>query len=124
MTKILWFILTIIIFGSCTDTRTIDLKAENFAKLECRAIKLRERRFELASEMHRLQEDSLEYLASGDSLLQIINDVKNQSVLLADSIRQELDYLWATTLNSKEKRMLFHEKVKYYNTKNNCIADK
>ena len=117
------FILTISIFGSCTDTTTIDLKAEDFAKLECRAIKLRERRFELATEMHRLEEDSLAYIASGDSLLQIINEVKNRSVLLADTIRKELDQLWSTTLNSKEKRRLFHEKVKYYNSLNNCIAD-
>lgn len=113
-------ILSILLSYSCSPSIDIEPMAAEFAQLECRAIQLKERRFALAAEMNKLEEDTVKYKLHGDSLMQIIQKTKDASIALADTIRLLMDSLWKNELADRELRKVFMAKVEQMNAEQKC----
>ncbi|MBK9152219.1 MAG: hypothetical protein IPM26_15085 [Saprospiraceae bacterium] len=88
--------------------------------MQCRAIQLREERFRVASELHRLAENPKAYETGKDSLLKVADDLKGKSTLLADTIKSYLDSLFSTSLKNKEDRIRFTDLVRKINEDKRC----
>ena len=104
---------------SCS--KDIEIKsAEDFAPYECRAIYLREERFRVAAELHKLAENPFDYEVGKDSLLNIADDLKIRSSLLGDTIKRYIDSLFKYHLKSKASRVRFTDLVRKLNETSGC----
>lgn len=104
---------------SCSEQKTnLNELVDNFADLECRAISLREKRFELASQMRFTQDTLLQTTNKADTLrlkakLDAFNKEKEltlqQSLSLADSIRNRLNEIMKNELSNETDKTSFNE---------------
>lgn len=127
---LLLFIVAASIFG-CNNEKT-DIKGlvDRFADLECRAMSLRERRFELANQLRFTQDTLLASTAVKDTLrlklkLESFNKEKDillqQSLSLADSIKNTLNDIMKNSLTKAEDKHAFNEALNQTLIEKGCI---
>lgn len=114
-----YLLLVVLLSWGCNNANVQSI-AEDFAPMQCRAIQLREERFRVASELHRLAENPKAYETGKDSLLKVADDLKSKSTLLADTIKSYLDSLFSTSLINKEDRIRFTDMVRKINEDKGC----
>ena len=104
--------------------------ATNFSNVECRAFAMRELRYALADKI-RFAEDSIAHLPPGSIALKNLQsqlkkyqaDKENtlaQSLLLADTIKLQLDSILKIRLQSPDKIKLFDKALLVEMEKKNC----
>ncbi len=107
------------ILNSCNNKEN-DLNgiATIFASLEYRAVNLRNKRFLLADQIRFTQDSLLKKTADSDTVIlikriEILNEEKqlllSKSILLADSIKLQMDKIRANYLTDKNKEMEFNK---------------
>jgi hypothetical protein len=94
--------------------------AEDFAPYECKAIQIREERFRLSNEIHRLQENPAEYEIKKDSLDHLVEQIKAETVEWGDTIKWYLDSIFKYHLQDKTQRNAFLDKVRVINEEMGC----
>lgn len=105
---------------SACQEHSSDLKqlVDDFAKLECRAISLREKRFALANQirftqdslaLHTGKSDTLQYKLRLDQYNSEKNVVLQQSLSLADSIKRRLKEIMENELTQKDQKAKFDD---------------
>ena len=108
----------------------IKLMATNFSNIECRAFAMRELRYTLADKI-RFAEDFIANLLPGSTALKNLQsqlkkyqiDKENtlaQSLLLADTIKLQLDSILKIRLRSPDKIKLFDKALLMEMKKKNC----
>lgn len=126
--KLNLFFLLVNLTYSCQRAKP-DIKgiADNFADMECRAISLREKRFELANQI-RFTQDSV--LHNSDSVklkikLAVFDQEKEgllkQSQSLADSIRLKLNDLMKNQLKNEHDKAAFNQMLNEILLKRGCL---
>ena len=117
--------LSIVVMLSCNNKPTNQQVVQQFANLECRAIQLRKQRFALANTI-RNKEDSISMVTDPVEKLKLKNELLklsdqkqqlvNESLALADSIKPKLDKMMQenfTTIQQKQEfSHLLNEELK------------
>ena len=119
--------------GSCKPHRTdIGILVSGFADIECRAMRLRNSRFELANEIRFTEDtlmqtknhsDSVRLKARLDSLNPEQEKIAELSRILADSIRINFDLLTKQHLANKEDTFNFNKQLNDTLRKRGCMVD-
>ena len=117
---------------SCTSKKHLSIIVSDFADIECRAIRLREFRFDLANKV-RFAEDTLMHthlLADSQRLRYRLKDLRPQqdsvavvSRLLADSIRLKFDNLTKEELKTKDKQVEFNKQLNDTLKARDCVGN-
>jgi hypothetical protein len=114
------FAWILLLFSSCGDKGPqIDSLAADLANFECRAEKLKDLRFQLADKI-RFTQDTM--LHTAPDTMQMHNDllamdqqkqmILTQSLQLADTIKQKLDFIRANYFTDKSKEATFNQLLK------------
>ena len=127
------FLCTVIVVSvfSCKSGKG-DIKGtvDKFADLECRAMTLREKRFELANKIRFTEDTLLHPTAKADTSklklkLQAFNKEKDvllkQSLSLADTIRNQLNDLMKNQLADEKDKANFDQTLKTALEERGCI---
>jgi hypothetical protein len=96
---------------SCNNKVDLDLIVQEFSELECKAVRLKEKRFALFERLRIIEMDTIKYAKELDSLDIVIEATKSESLKVADSIRVKLDVLFKEKLQNKEDRVAFNKKL-------------
>jgi hypothetical protein len=130
--KILFCTVSFLLAVSCEPAKTdVNAIVEEFSDLECRAIRLREQRFELANKMRFTQDTLLQVASKADTMhlhqnLTSFNKDKEimlqQSLSLADSIKNKLSHLMKNELNNANDKKVFNELLHAMLIKKGCIT--
>lgn len=131
--KGLKFLLLLVIVSltlCCRNEKTnIKVLADEFANLECRAMELREQRFELANQL-RFTHDTLLQKPGGDTIslnlkLATLDKQKEamlkQSLSLADSIHTTLTALMKNHLTNENDKRAFNKMLNKTLLERGCI---
>ena len=103
---------------SCTDRhQMIENGLASFSDLQCQAAKLNEQRFALFDQIRSLEADSLANQQAIDSLKNVGEQIKQQSLIKADSLRAKLSNFLASQDFSDDER-------KYIDLKINALVEK
>ena len=122
-------ILAVFFFICCHQPDLLTGKAELMADLECKAITLREQRFTLANQIRFTQDTLLKPVSTQDSSrleqkLFYLNSQKelltNHSLLLADTIHNQLDSLRKFFFKKESDRTNFDQKLNELIAKRGC----
>ena len=108
--QIIWLIPFLLLF-SCNNKVDLDLIVQEFSELECKAVRLKEKRFALFERLRIIEMDTIKYAKELDSLDIVIEATKSESLKVADSIRVKLDVLFKEKLQNKEDRVAFNKKL-------------
>ena len=123
--------IIVVILSSCQE-RKPDLKelVEDFAELECRAISLREKRFELANQIRFTQDslsihagkaDTTQFKSKLDSYNLVKNQVLQQSLSLADSIKVRLSDIMQNQLTEVSDKKMFNDMLNKTLEQKGCV---
>lgn len=105
-------ILVVLLLTACKNTRkTIDQGVDALADLQCRAVQLNEKRFELFEQIRTLEVDSTANKVAIDSLKNVADSIKSQSLETADSLRIQLSDFLSSQNFSEPDRKYFDEKI-------------
>lgn len=130
LTFLLCCIIVVFIFSCQSDKTDIKELVDKFADLECRAITLREKRFELANQMRFTQDTLLQITNKADTSrfnlkLAYYNKDKEavlqQSLSLADSIRTALNDLMKNKLTKENDKAAFNKMLNETLLHRGCI---
>jgi hypothetical protein len=126
MQGILFF--TVVIFLSCTGRQPkLEKLADDIAGYECRAVALRNQRFELADKIRFTQDTLLHF--SGDTavlhhkLIVMENNKQlllTQSLQLADTISKKIDFIMSGYFNDKNNQKEFNQLLNEALKKRGC----
>lgn len=114
-------LLSIICILACKEGNDVQKYAEQFAQIECRAMQLKDTRFLLADTLRRLEMDTVANKLLIDSLRKQSDITKTRSLLLADSIKMQLEDLIHDKLKSDKDKKLFQETLKKILLEKNCM---
>lgn len=106
-----------VIFLSCSDKhQRMDKLADDMADYECRAVTLRNQRFELANKIRFTQDTILQQAGDTIPLHNKLTAMENekqvllvQSLQLADTIRQKVDFMLTNYFTDKSKEKEFNQ---------------
>jgi len=119
--KTLYLLLIIpVCFLSCSAKVDLDKIVLEFSEIQCRAIVLKDKRFQLAEHLRSIELDSIHKKMEIDSLQVVIDDTKNKSLILADSIKVKLGELFKNTLSDPYERKEFSTRLEKYIRLNGC----
>lgn len=110
----------ILTFVSCKQDVDIDKLVIAFSEIQCRAITLKDKRYELADHLRNIEVDSILKKKEIDSLRLVIKNTKYQSLMVADSIKNKLNDLFKNELSDKEKQKEFTSRLENFITKHGC----
>ena len=110
----------LVLLNACTNRPDIDAIAMEFSDIECRAIILKDKRFDLSEKLRAVEKDSIIKKYEIDSLNDVINVVKAESLVIADSIKARMEFLFEHKLRRQSDRIVFLEKLKEIITKRKC----
>ncbi len=123
---------SILLLYSCGEKHTMAEEASRLAERECRAMALREQRFTLANQIRFTQDTMLKAPPGTDTMpysekLRFYNSEKerltNESRLLADTIRQQLDSLQKTIINNPQEQKQFDQLLETNLQQRNCVIE-
>lgn len=108
--------------NGCSQNDNMESIVDKFANLECRAINLRNKRFELASTIRKLDGETSAYKKKQlDSLKLIADNTAIQSLQLADTIKEDLQRYFKNNLTTLEARSQFNQDLKAKILAKKCI---
>lgn len=110
----------LVLLNACSNEPDIDAIAMEFSDIECRAITLKDKRFDLSEKLRAVEKDSIIKKYEIDSLNDVINVVKEESLAMADSIKARMEFLFEHQLRRQSDRIVFLEKLKEIITKRKC----
>jgi len=116
-----YFLFTILLFYSCTQKVDVVKLAEQFSALECKAVILKDKRYALADRLREIEMDTIANRKELDSLDKVINLTKQESLILADSIKNQLDNLFAHYLKDPSERKAFNDTLRKIIETKGCI---
>lgn len=105
---------------SCQQGVDVDKLVVEYAKIQCRAIVLKDKRYELADHLRSIELDSINKKREIDSLHIVIAEIKNHSLMLADSIENRLNDLFTNELSDKNQQKEFTSKLENFITNHGC----
>lgn len=105
---------------SCQQRVDVDKLVVEYAKIQCRAIVLKDKRYELADHLRSIELDSINKKRELDSLHIVIAEIKNHSLMLADSIENRLNDLFTNELSDKNQQKEFTSKLENFITNHGC----
>ncbi|MCW3111088.1 MAG: hypothetical protein JWQ09_5594 [Segetibacter sp.] len=122
----------LVMFTISCQSRETDIKGmvDKFADLECRAMSLREKRFDLANQLRFTQDTLLQTTDKRDTTrlklkLEFFNKEKDamlqQSLSLADSIHNELSDLMKNKLANQNDKATFNQMLNNTLLQRGCI---
>lgn len=121
MSRRFWFVyLFVLILFSCKPHRDLDQLVAEFSEIQCRAIALKNKRYQLSEYLRSIELDSILKKKEIDSLQLIIEITKNQSLVLADSIKIQLQNLFLKELVDKKKQKEFSIRLESFIRTNGC----
>lgn len=134
LTIIKCILIVVCIFNSisCKSKveENINLMAANFSNLECRAFAIRELRYTLADKIRFAEDSTVQFPPGSTALKNLQSQLKKyqvnkeytlaQSLLLADTIKLQLDSIIKIRLRSPDKIKLFDEALLIEMEKKNC----
>ncbi|MBP6540645.1 MAG: hypothetical protein KA234_09975, partial [Saprospiraceae bacterium] len=103
--KIIIF-LAVVLLASCKDNRqTIEKGIASISEIQCRAVRLNDRRFELFEQIRLLEADTIANKKAIDSLNTEAALIKKQSLESADTLRIKLaDFLSSQKFSSEDRK--------------------
>ena len=107
-------ILCICYFLLSCGSDTTEKEITNFARIQCQTIKLKNARFALADSIRILENDTVTHKTTLQTLRSKADELKSESLVVADSLKQEMDILFKTKLTSEEKKQNFLKAVNAY----------
>ena len=124
-------VISMLIIFSCNNTSSDkETMVKLLVNMECRAITLKNKRFQLADNIRYAQDTLLHYKSITDTaLIQIrLKDldfqkqlIVNQSLALADSIKLQMEIIMPRYFDNKKKEMEFNMLLDEALKKNGCI---
>jgi hypothetical protein len=121
MKKLCYFLFSfVLVFLSCQQDVDVDKLVAEYAKIQCRAIVLKDKRYELADHLRNIEVDSINKKREIDSLLVVIAEIKNHSLMLADSIKVKLDDILTNKLSSRSAQKEFTNRLATYIKAQGC----
>jgi hypothetical protein len=125
-----WLAIITLIFFSCNDTFPEKAKmVKSLADLECRAIELKNKRFQLADNIRFAQDTLLHFKSTTDTILLELRlkewDIQklllvNKSLALADSIKLQMEIIMSRYFTDKKKEQEFNVLLDAALKKNGC----
>lgn len=116
-------IFAMLILASCKDNhQVIDNGLASFSEIQCHAVKLNEKRFELFDQIRILESDTITNNRAIDSLKNVAENVKNQSLQYADTLKTKLSDFMDSHKLSADDRKYFDKKLNEIVAK--CKTDK
>lgn len=116
-----YFIFVFVIYAvGCQSKKQLPDDFKLISEMQCRAAKLKERRFELSKNLIDIDAVRPIDTLKRDSVLKLVQHTQAISLKLADSIKLKLDTLFATTYINDKERQEFNDLLKVYVQKNNC----
>lgn len=118
----LMIFISLCLLPACAGNENIETITDQLAELECKAINLRNKRFELASAIRILESDTTpSAIHQLDSLKAIGENTTIESGVLADSIKSHLEYIFKHQLKTQEEKQNFSEMLKAKVVAKKCI---
>ncbi len=114
------FLLIIVFFTSCRKQPDFDKLVTEYADIQCRAIVLKDKRFQIADHLRSIELDSIHKRKEIDSLKIVISEIKNRSLILADSIKVKLDDILTNKLANRDDQKKFTDRLAAYIKANGC----
>ena len=109
--KIIIF-LAVVLLASCKDNRqTIEKGIASISEIQCRAVRLNDRRFELFEQIRLLEADTIANKKAIDSLNTEAALTKKQSLESADTLRIKLADFLSSQKFSSEDRKYFDDQI-------------
>ncbi len=109
--KIIIF-LAVVLLASCKDNRqTIEKGIASISEIQCRAVRLNDRRFELFEQIRLLEADTIANKKAIDSLNTEAALIKKQSLESADTLRIKLADFLSSQKFSSEDRKYFDDQI-------------
>ena len=109
--KIIIF-LAVVLLASCKDNRqTIEKGIASISEIQCRAVRLNDRRFELFEQIRLLEADTIANKKAIDSLNTEAAVIKKQSLESADTLRIKLADFLSSQKFSSEDRKYFDDQI-------------
>ena len=108
------YLLIIIHLASCKEQVDYDKLITEFADIQCRAIVLKDKRFQMADHLRSIEIDSINKKKEIDSLKIAISEIKNTSLVLADSIKVKLDDILTNKLSGHDEQKEFTDRLAVY----------
>ncbi len=116
------YLLIIIHLASCKEQVDYDKLITEFAEIQCRAIVLKDKRFQMADHLRSIEIDSIDKKKEIDSLKIAISEIKNTSLVLADSIKVKLDDILTNKLSGHDEQKEFTDRLAVYIKANGCSS--
>ncbi|HMR87680.1 MAG TPA: hypothetical protein PKD51_05980 [Saprospiraceae bacterium] len=116
------YLLVIIHLASCKEQVDYDKLITEFADIQCRAIVLKDKRFQMADHLRSIEIDSIDKKKEIDSLKIAISEIKNRSLVLADSIKVKLDDILTNKLSGHDEQKEFTNRLAVYIKANGCSS--
>jgi hypothetical protein len=116
------YLLIIIHLASCKEQVDYDKLITEFADIQCRAIVLKDKRFQMADHLRSIEIDSIHKKKEIDSLKIAISEIKNHSLVLADSIKVRLDDILTNKLSGHDEQKEFTDRLAVYIKANGCSS--
>ncbi|HLO56892.1 MAG TPA: hypothetical protein VK169_21540 [Saprospiraceae bacterium] len=116
------YLLIIIHLASCKEQVDYDKLITEFAYIQCRAIVLKDKRFQMADHLRSIEIDSIDKKKEIDSLKIAISEIKNTSLVLADSIKVKLDDILTNKLSGHDEQKEFTDRLAAYIKANGCSS--
>ena len=104
--------LAVVLLASCKDNRqTIEKGIASISEIQCRAVRLNDRRFELFEQIRLLEADTIANKKAIDSLNTEAALIKKQSLESADTLRIKLADFLSSQKFSSEDRKYFDDQI-------------
>lgn len=116
------YLLIIIHLASCKEQVDYDKLITEFADIQCRAIVLKDKRFQMADHLRSIEIDSIDKKKEIDSLKIAISEIKNTSLVLADSIKVKLDDILTNKLSGHDEQKEFTDRLAVYIKAKGCFS--
>ena len=113
-------VLSICYFLLSCGSDTTEKEITNFARIQCQTIRLKNARFALADSIRILENDTVTHKTTLLTLKTKADELKKESLIVADSLKQQMDLLFQNKLTSEEKKQKFLKALDEYQQKWSC----
>ena len=113
-------VFSIVYFLLSCGSDQLEKEIANFARIQCQTIQLKNKRFALADSIRMLENDTVTNKTNLQILRIKADELKNVSLVAADSLKQKMDILFQTKLTTQEKKQNFLKAVDVYLQKWSC----
>jgi hypothetical protein len=112
--------IMVVLYLCACNSYTSEEEIIDFAGIQCRTIQLKNERFALSDTIRLLENDTLTHKARLQVLRKKAEELKSQSLMAADSLKQKMEVLFRTKLTDEQKKQTFLRDVDVYLQKWSC----